>query len=146
MTTAPVILGLLQNQWARDPQRVRETFARQPDQRHMLIRRMLARSLSGRRLKRALGPWFDIITWEEASPEITATSSESPPPDPAHVQAVIDKIKPCLVFAFGRQAQQCMLTVGGPGVMGLPHPASRDAHARKRLSDMRKILDRKFPN
>lgn len=143
---APVILGLLQNQWAHNPQRVRETLERFPDHRRRFIRYMLAQSHTGRRLREALGHWFDIIVWDNASPVIARRSRTSPPPDPVHVQSVLDNLRPSLTVTFGLQAHRCLDCVHGYGEwLHAPHPASRDLLVMNLLYILRGELDRRFP-
>lgn len=133
------ILGLLQNQWAYNPKRVREGLDRAtPENRHKLIRYMLAGSRSGRRLKEALGTWFDEIVWDNASPVITSRPSGTPPGDAEHVRNVIARVQPEIILAFGRIAYDTVLAAGWKRTLIRgPHPAARNLNASHPASGIR---------
>jgi hypothetical protein len=149
MAETPVILGLLQNQWAREPAKMAAMLERNPDRRPALIRCLLAGSVSGRRLRDALGPWFHRITWDNASGQIAATASGAPPADLAHVRRLLETRKPDVVVAFGRMAQNAILAMGTlrprfnwrGHFIAAPHPAARRADITARLTEVRTALD-----
>lgn len=106
------ILGVLQNQWVRDPERTRALIAEKgPEYRRRLLHYALfAGCLTGRRLKAWLGDELcGQIEWEEASPEITGHSSGNPKPDPEHVRAAIERVRPDVVLAFGVNAANAVM-------------------------------------
>lgn len=137
------VLGLLQNQWARDPAAVLAMLARWPQRRHELIRVMLARSLSGERLRAAFGDWFAKIVWENASPCVAGESDGSFAPDTAHVNAAIVSIEPQVVIAFGVQAARAIYSSDWWGRTILsPHPAARSGDIGRQLRMACEALDR----
>ena len=126
------ILAILQNQWFRNPEKVKQIYARNPELRNQLIKRFLFMGcLSGRRLQQAFGDLCDTIIWEEASSEIGGYSASKFTPDPEHVKRAIETHKPDVVLCFGEIAGDavrslcCDLDVKHPAVMFAPHPASR---------------------
>jgi hypothetical protein len=125
------ILAFLQNQWFRDPVRVRAIYDRNPELRNELIRRFLfGGCLTGRRLLTALGEDLcrQHITWEEISPEIGGHSSSKFPADLDHITAAIRKFDPDLILAFGSIAQDALkrtTSVRPRTIIFGPHPAAR---------------------
>lgn len=131
------ILAFMQNQWFKDPEKVRAIYAKHPEMRNDLIARFLFMGcLSGRRLRAALGEQLcDQIVWEEASPEIGGNAASKFPADTNHIAGAIIKHKPDVVFAFGAIASNGVLAAWPeiaahptPIVFELitgPHPAAR---------------------
>lgn len=137
-----VVLGLLQNQWARNPAAVAAMFARRPEQRQALIKFMLARSKSGRRLRAAFGPWVDRIIWENASPVVAERAGGRMPVDRAHVNAILAKVSPDVVVAFGVSANQAITISSWCGfTIVAPHPTARVENIEARLVAARTRLD-----
>lgn len=132
------ILGLLQNQWARNPARVRETLDRAtPENRRTLMRYMLMQSTSGRRLRAALGEVCHEIVWDNASPIITRRSDGRPLADLAYVSALLAAMGPDLVLAFGQVAQAAVRDTGWAGpVFAAPHPAARGSAVQGQLAKL----------
>lgn len=132
------ILGLLQNQWAYNPARVREMLDRAtPKNRHKLIRYMLVGSRTGRHLNAALGPAFDAITWDNVTPVVTRSPSGQPPADLDYVRQLLAEVRSTLVVTFGQVARRAMLDVDWPGRMFAgPHPAARGPMVSADLVDL----------
>lgn len=127
------VLAVLQNQWFKNPAKVREIYARNPELRNKLIARFLfAGCLTGKRLRAAFGDLCDAIIWEEASPKIGGFSASKFEPDPAHIRAALEMHAPDVVVCFGKIAGDAVRLLCGeldlkhPAVMFAPHPASRD--------------------
>lgn len=137
-----VILGLLQNQWARNPKAVADMFARHPEHRNQLIGRMLMQSVSGRHLQGAFGDWTERITWENASPGIVGHSGGSLPPDVEHINRTLTSLSPALVITFGRQAEWGVAHSSWTGpTIAPPHPAARCGDMHERLRDAYRELE-----
>ena len=139
----PRIVAFLQNTWVRDPEKVRAVFERNPQHRSQLIRRLLFRgSLTGRRLRAALGEHCDTIYWEEASPEITGTPSAKVTADTEHIRCVLSAQDPDVVLCFGRIAYCAVEPLWTGALLSAPHPAARGAHVVAALAQMRRELER----
>lgn len=131
------ILAILQNAWFKDPDGVREIFARHPDRRNDLIARFLFMGcLTGRRLKAAFGAELcGAISWEEAHPEIGTHSGSRFGFDTRHICQAIQMHEPDVVLALGKVAgdgllaAEALLSVGDRRrefiVIFGPHPAAR---------------------
>jgi hypothetical protein len=129
------VMGVLQNTWARDPERVQRLIDRYPEQRRDLIRSLLFMgSTTGRRLRDFFGGLCDHVTWEEASPQIGTASGARFPADLDHLRRAFSEVRPLVVLAFGRVAQQGVRDAGFTGaVIDAPHPAARHATMRDEL-------------
>lgn len=133
------VLAILQNQWFKDPERMKLMLANTfKGDRPRFIRTFLFWScLTGKRLTSAFGEdTCDRIVWENASPEIGGEASSKFDADPAHVASVIDRERPDVVMGFGKIAAQAIN--GSVGRLSgdvweritfieLPHPAARHA-------------------
>lgn len=160
------IVAILQCAWVRNPERVRAIYARHPDQREDVTARLLFMgyprcSLTGKRLRDAFGAELcDRIVWEESSTDIGGTSGAVFPPDPRHIEAVIEKHRPGVVLTFGKVADtglELARLVESPGCVALrsflhvraPHPAARGAGTVRELNaaaaKLRTILGAKVP-
>jgi hypothetical protein len=128
------ILAFLQNQWFKNPERAAAIYARRPELRRKLNARFLfAGCLTGRRLRMSLGD--DLcreIEWEEVSKEVAGESSGAFPPDPKHVAAVLEEVKPDVVLLFGKIAEEIEHMVPCK-VIKAPHPAARGKEIPGRL-------------
>lgn len=133
-----IILGLLQNQWVREPGRIKAALDRRPpEQRRKLLARLLFQSHSGQRLQAAFGKWVDQIEWENASPVIGSRSSANPAPDLGHIRGVLADVNPDIVLAFGQRAATAMARVMYDGVLIRgPHPAARHSAVTAELAGM----------
>lgn len=136
------ILAFLQNQWFRDPARVKAIYERSPELRNRLIRSYLFMGcLTGRRLQAALGE--DLcreITWEEVSPIIGGHASSKFAADLDHIRAAIEKHQPDTILSFGAIARSGLESVSTTAtVIYGPHPASRQ-NAVKGLREVAEAL------
>ncbi len=135
------ILGLLQNQWAKDPARMKALLERHPTERYKVIGMLLAFSASGRHLRRVFGAMMERIIWDNVSPVIAPAPNACPPPDLVHVCQVLRSVQPDIVIAFGRNAQVVMRQQSWSGcVICAPHPASRQAGVHEKLVGARDRL------
>lgn len=135
------ILAIMQNQWFRDPERVKKIYERNPERRTHFIRQFLFfNCLSGRRLQKAFGA--DLcrrIVWEEASPQIGGTSRSVYPADLDHLRRAIQAHEPDLIICFGKIAGDALREIKPPvEVLFAPHPAARN----NPLADLAKLMGR----
>ncbi len=131
MTTKLRVVAFLQCQWFKDPERVRQTYARHPGEdfrRRFIATTLFMGCLTGRRLAAVFGPresrdpvaaadWTGQIVWEETSREIGGEASSFFPPDLDHMSEVLRSVVPCVVLAFGapaRAALQAMANIFNP--------------------------------
>ncbi|HLL52629.1 MAG TPA: hypothetical protein VK447_03725 [Myxococcaceae bacterium] len=136
------VLALMQNQWFRNPERVRDLMEG-PHRRAYIHIYLFAGCLTGRRIEAAFGDLCDrrggdggLITFEEASPQIGGHASSRFPADMAHLRRVVADVRPKLVLAFGRIAGDALpLVWTGPSIIG-PHPAARGGDVVPRLRAM----------
>lgn len=128
-------IAFLQNLWVRDPERILATLRKRDEEyRRQLIKQLLfAGGLTGKRLKIAFGPLIDQIIWEEASREIGGDSATICPPDPIHIQQVIEQLEPTVILAFGKVAQAAVLPLWAGPLIYAPHPAARQVDVSARL-------------
>lgn len=143
------VLGVLQNIWVRDPDRLRAMLARsaRPEdlRRRFLAMALFAGCLTGRRLRQALGEqWCERIIWEEASREIGGEASSLFPPDLVHLATLLERERPDVVIAFGAIAREGLLLLV-PHVKArfliAPHPAARGPETLPALRAIRDTLD-----
>lgn len=162
------VLGLLQNQWFKDPVRAAALLARYQEHeggfwpgRHRFIRDMLFFGcLTGRRLEAAFGEdlcGYGGLVWEEVSTCMGDHPGACFPPDGEHVAAVLRQVRPVAVVAFGKVARDALALpevqahiVQRPGrpptaTIYAPHPAARGADVPNELraaaARVREILD-----
>jgi hypothetical protein len=144
-----VALAILQNLWARDPERVRKVLAnRSGANRRRVIRTVLfGGCLTGRRLTAAFGEELrDQMLWEEASTEVAGDARIIIRPDPDHIRRVLWSIEPDLVIGFGRLACDAVEPLcSGTEFLRAPHPAARRSDTMARLraiaSNVRRRLE-----
>lgn len=82
----------------------------------------LAGSRSGRRL-RLLIP--DPDRCENTTPIVGATPGSKVPPDPEHITNVLERRRPRVVVACGRQAEAALVRLWEGPLLVVPHPAAR---------------------
>jgi hypothetical protein len=137
------ILAFMQNQWFRDPDKVRSMLEREQDpvRRERLRRSLIKYALfagckSGRVLRKHFGDLCDEIHWEEASPQIGGRASDAFPPDLVHMAAVIAGLKPDLIITFGKVAAEGLAQLGEitAAIVAAPHPAARHPTAGAELT------------
>lgn len=148
------ILAILQNQWFKEPEKIRKLYARRPDDRNWLIKQFLFMGCrSGARILKAFGDdWIAVMTFEEASPMIHGSPNTPVKPDGAHVRAALEIHTPDIVLLFGKVAQEAYrLAHHTPGggvrtdhirVISGPHPAARHSTVQNELDSMRTELER----
>lgn len=120
------IVAFLQNQWFKDPERVRAMIARHPEMRNQLLTRFLfAGCPTGKKLGRAFGDLCGRIVWENASPLIGGQASSKFPADLDHIRGVLEAERPDVVLAFGAIAQGGVAACWRGRVLNLPHPTAR---------------------
>jgi len=131
------IRAFLQNQWFKDPERVRAIYARHPEHRQGLTARFLFMSVTGKRLRAAFGDVIEDIVWENASPEIGGKSSASFRADLKHMVKLIEDEKPDVILAFGKSATEAIDEID-PKILCIcgPHPAARQPNTREKLAEM----------
>jgi hypothetical protein len=103
------VMGILQNQWFRDPRRMEAIYARHGDDldhRAALNRVYLFfHCETGRRLRSAFGEEVcHRIIWENASPKMVGKSDGAFPADLNHIRTILEHHKPQAVIGFGRIA------------------------------------------
>ena len=117
MTDQPAIktVAFLQNQWFKDPDRIRQWLDGKPKEDRPRFRRMhvatalFAGCLTGRRIRKAFGDnIMHQVLWENASPQIASKSSGRFKPDLGHVMDTIMELDPDIILAFGRLAEACV--------------------------------------
>ncbi|HMJ28588.1 MAG TPA: hypothetical protein VK512_07695 [Xanthobacteraceae bacterium] len=148
------VLAILQNQWFRDPDRVRAFIERRPELRRNFIRRALFSGCrTGRILKTALGEeWCRKIVWEEASPEIGGQASSRFRADTRHILDVVVEVQPTVILALGKIASDAVnslcpihrLTPPATiiNIITAPHPTARGMDTLRLLRDVRALLDK----
>lgn len=154
------ILTFLQNQWFRDPDKIRRMLAAELDhERQQKLRRKLTKwalfagCKTGRVLSRCLGEDLcERIIWEESSKDIGGHSSASFPADLAHIAECYEEFKPDVVVGFGRIAADALIALREeyqipPSVIFLsaPHPAARHVGVEDEIRQLRfKLEDLEF--
>lgn len=130
------IVAFLQNLWVKNPDRVREMFARRPDGREFMLRMLLFRGgRTGKILRENLGQDLcNQIVWEESTTQIGGDAKSVFPPEPEHIRRVLLKHQPEIVLAFGKVAAQAVFGVlpalPPPAMvhfLSAPHPCARSA-------------------
>jgi hypothetical protein len=143
------IVSFLQNQWFREPERVKQLYEKYPEQRERMIASFLFMGcLTGQRLQRVFGE--DLcrkITWEEASRNIGGRSSSQFPADINHIKTVLEKHKPIVVLAFGKIVSVPLAQLKEQGapwhLITAPHPAARncsDQDLEKVLTELERVI------
>ena len=136
------VLAFLQNQWFKNPDAARKTFARYPQRRREIIARYLFMGcITGRRIMKAFGgDLVDGIEFEEASPDIHGRSDAMVGADVHHIWQAIHEVQPDIVLCFGkvasngvRSAIRLSPTPKQPCVIYGPHPAARFKDIMDRL-------------
>lgn len=99
----------------------------------------LLKSMSGKRLKKAFGDYFDQIHWDNANPAHGEKPSDRLPPDLNHMEAVIRLHSPAIVLCFSRTAEagmnELVMTMRTDCAFAYcPHPNARGI-TNKELSD-----------
>jgi hypothetical protein len=144
------VLGILQNQWFKNPESARRIYASHNGDRERSARfrasALFMGCLTGRRILEAFGDDMrHVITWEEASNEIGGQSSAAFRADKLHIAKAIEFWDPEIVVAFGKIAGDgCMAAMrhigatasGGFYFILAPHPAARHPTVMSELRDV----------
>ncbi len=153
---ATKIVAFLQNQWFRDPERVKsiiaETTKREADRRTAdEIREwyiacfLFMGCLTGRRLRSSLGEELtSLIVWEECSREIGGYSASAFPSDLNHMRDVLNRHNPDAVVAYGKIASDALQIISNERkslrVIYAPHPAARHGSVMSDLIRVKRAL------
>lgn len=137
------VLGILQNQWFREPERIRAMTADKPHMRRRLLTRALFMGgKTGRILMNVFGEaWCEHIDWDEASPIIGGHSASNFPADPEHLRQVIAETTPEVIVTFGAIARAGINQVWHGTAIHAPHPCARHAGAMDELRFARDALN-----
>jgi hypothetical protein len=121
------IVAFLQNPWFPPGTKKEHVDKYTTDQR--FHRRLLANTMSGRRLLEAFGEdTFKEIWWDNVSPDPAWTSAGVTSTVMAHVERVLREQDPDLILVFGLQAKQAVSRSVGSikrKVMACHHPNAR---------------------
>ncbi len=128
------IVAFLQNPWFPEGTNQRHIDKYTTDQD--FHRRVLAMSMTGKKLQNAFGGMYRRIWWDNASPIPCAESSGCQNPDFEHIRHVIREQRPELILTFGRVAQDAILHIKSVDQMVLNcwHPNAR-GKTQQELSD-----------
>ncbi len=144
----PRVLAVMQNQWFKDPDRVRAMIAR--DTTGHLRARLIHYALfagchSGKILLRVFGDRVHEWTWDEASTAIGGHAAAVFPADHEHLRGLIASVKPDIVLAFGSIAGNALAGIlagdAKPKLILAPHPAARGKDVMSLLQGARNNLD-----
>jgi len=160
------IMAFLQNQWVRDPDRLKATIdrleAHEPGRGERYRRKfvhyaLFSGCLTGKRLKVAFGNLCDQIIWEEGSKEIGRHAGAFFPPDYSHILGRIKEEKPHIALVFGKSNIEIFAkspafhvivdeVVRPLRVIDLPHPAARINNIQTLLNEgaekCRKLMEK----
>lgn len=140
-----IVLAVLQNQWFKDPDRVRAMLAdKTPEFRRIFIKRALfAGCKTGRVLKSVFGEHVNTIVWEEASPHIGGFSASAFPADSDHLRKALEEVRPDIVLAFGAIAISGVRPLWPRDkLIAGPHPTNRARETVGLLYDMKALFER----
>jgi hypothetical protein len=100
------VVAFMQNPWFKPgiSQRHIDMYTHDQD----FHRRVLAQSMSGKRLMQAFGEYYDNIWWDNANPIPVFQSNGRQDPNIYHMMGVISKFAPLVVMTVGQQAYQGM--------------------------------------
>ncbi len=141
------VVAFLQNCWFRPGTSHRMIDLYLTDQ--SFRRKVLAMSMTGRRLKTAFADKFPDIWWDNASQFVADYSSGCNTADPIHMEAVLQQIKPVGIVTFGRIANEGMLNIARtqwpiPKWHYFPHPNARGLTQAQINEFAAEILSRYF--
>lgn len=123
----PTIIAFMQNPWFEPGTPRDHVHKYRTDQE--FHQKILAETMSGRRLRDAFGPtMFKSMWWDNVAPEAAEEASGVTPVDQDHVNEVITKVKPDLVVTFGNIATEAVRkTLSGENlpVLECHHPNAR---------------------
>lgn len=150
------IVGLLQCQWFKDPDRMAKEYQKwarmyPDDYRERWVRTWLFWSCqTGQRLKKHFGEQqCEEIIWDNTSPKFGGKASDCFDVDLVHMQWILDFYKPDVLLLFGKVAQNAvdmLLRVEYKGLLTVktviegPHPAARGTTVPNELARMAREL------
>lgn len=118
-----MIVAFLQNPWFHP--KTTGTFVMRYRDNQEFHRRVLRNSLTGRRLTKSFGTYFDKIHWDNVNWRHTTDPKGRLPADLNHVKRVLTLKNPELVLLFGKVAQRAYLDVQWPvPYIFAPHPSA----------------------
>jgi hypothetical protein len=153
----------LQNQWFKDPDRVRQSIAAGVERfgdsyrRRFLTQTLFMGCATGRNLGRVFGPWCQVMDFDESSKNIGGNAASVFPADLEHMRAIIAQSQPAAVIALGKIAGDALATIVREGkpvdfqdaekMPGAfrpfygPHPTARQPDTMQRLRTVRDELE-----
>lgn len=152
------IVAFLQNQWFKDPERMKTIIARtvesekarggkdEAEVRDFYISTFLFWGcVTGRRLRDVFGEKLcEKIIWQEQSPQIGGKASAAFPADIGHIRESLTRHDPTLVLALGKLASTALRSIAADGVpwtlLTGPHPAARHATVMDELRSLREQI------
>lgn len=130
------IVAFMQNPWFPEGTQKHHLDRYTTDQE--FHRRVLANTVSGRRLLESFGhPFFDRIWWDNVCPKATHRPDGQGTVDMMHVERVISEQDPDLILTFGTLASEALQRSAGAirrKVMHCHHPNARHRTQRE-MSD-----------
>lgn len=142
------VVAFLQNCWfpPGTPAIITNRYLNDPKYRRVV----LSRTMSGRRLVRAFGIYYNEIWWDNASQAIGEFPQSRHPADIRHMSRVIEENAPLTVLAFGRVAADGIMELQhGRGVSlewhFSPHPNARGI-TQFQLDNFAKVIIDKYLN
>lgn len=119
------IVAFMQNPWFKPG--TPQWWVDQYREDQVFHRKILARSMSGARLRKAFGDeLFGRIHWDNVNWRPSDFSAGMLPPDMDHIRNVYDRVNPSLVICFGRVAFAALQEFDPPcPVWGCHHPNAR---------------------
>jgi hypothetical protein len=94
---------------------------------------VLALTPTGKVLIKMFGKeFYEKIWWDNASPVHGATRDHREKPDLAHIQTVLEQIKPKLVVCFGNSAMEGLVDHESEfEILKCPHPMARGVTSKQ---------------
>jgi len=140
------ILAILQNQWFKNPERMRMLLESHYKDRHerFVSDFLFFGCTTGARLRSSFGEELcERIVWENSSLEIGDNPNSKFRHDPEHIKIIVSKFKPSVVITLGDIAKRAIKDYGVDEFTWLhgPHPASRGGGVKDRLSEIASILE-----
>ncbi len=151
------IVAFLQNPWFRPgtSQRYIDMYGGATTMDQKFHRKVLEMSATGRALRKAFGPLYDEIIWDNANPRHGTTRDAMLPPDSTHMAHRIALYDAKIILLFGRQAAagwERILSFKdlvdlriGRVVLNSKHPMARGSstdHLKKIGDDVRRLIAR----
>lgn len=147
-----IIVAFLQNMWVKNPDNVKRMLDRwkdDPDFWNKTCRNLLFMGCkTGRVIKQVFGEDLAYsIIYDECTKEIAGDAKRVCKPDPCHIEATLNRLKPDVVITFGKIAYSAVFDViyGSKGkfkpfLLPSPHPAARQPDTISKLRNVSKHL------